>query len=297
MGCEEGLGVAANVVGGECHWQSAGFSYLGCSSTTTVRMGKATKATRKFASSGQLKKTIRSRKKHQEIKKKIESRRGTKSKGKSKATVQDDGNEQDDVEDEAHEMDIDQDGSDAEWDAAHEIDVDQDGSDAEEDEEDVPDDESFASVDDLEGTSSQYRWLVPNPAPQTRALYTCTNFLSSRKRIPSFTSTSKKMTESCSSLTPKTRSMTRTTKRRTSKWKAKNCPSSQKTSYADGKRLYSMYVSPCFDPRLHSPVPQYRSLRALRKLLIAFRSAAHMNEDNQSLAWRIDSSTSKAIEP
>lgn len=38
-------------------------------------------------------------------------------------------------------------------------------------------------------------------------------------------------------------------------------------------------------------VLQHRSLRALRKLLIAFRSAAHMNEEDQVLAWNIDSSS------
>ena len=64
----------------------------------TLIMGKATKATRKFASSGQLKKTIQSRKKHQQVKKKIEGRRGAKGKGKGKAPVQDDGSEQDDDE-------------------------------------------------------------------------------------------------------------------------------------------------------------------------------------------------------
>ncbi|KDQ54560.1 hypothetical protein JAAARDRAFT_135403 [Jaapia argillacea MUCL 33604] len=34
---------------------------------------------------------------------------------------------------------------------------------------------------------------------------------------------------------------------------------------------------------------EHRSLRALRKLLLAFRAAAHMNEENQVLAWTIDS--------
>ena len=34
--------------------------------------------------------------------------------------------------------------------------------------------------------------------------------------------------------------------------------------------------------------PQQRSLRSLRKLLIAFRSAVHMNEEGQVLAWSID---------
>ncbi|CAL1697939.1 unnamed protein product [Somion occarium] len=35
---------------------------------------------------------------------------------------------------------------------------------------------------------------------------------------------------------------------------------------------------------------EHRSLRALRKLLIAFRAAVHMNEEDQVLAWTIDSS-------
>lgn len=35
---------------------------------------------------------------------------------------------------------------------------------------------------------------------------------------------------------------------------------------------------------------QHRSLKALRKLLIAFRAAVHMNEDDQVVAWSISSS-------
>ncbi|KAJ7875397.1 Noc2-domain-containing protein [Mycena olivaceomarginata] len=42
------------------------------------------------------------------------------------------------------------------------------------------------------------------------------------------------------------------------------------------------------DPEFYNT---HRSLRALRKLLIAFRSAAHMNEDGQVLAWSIDNSS------
>ena len=34
-----------------------------------------------------------------------------------------------------------------------------------------------------------------------------------------------------------------------------------------------------------------RSLRALRKLLVAFRSAVFMNEEDKVLAWTIDSPT------
>ena len=45
---------------------------------------KANKATRKFAASGQLKKTIQQRRKHQDIKRKAERRKGGK-KGKERA--------------------------------------------------------------------------------------------------------------------------------------------------------------------------------------------------------------------
>ena len=40
-------------------------------------------------------------------------------------------------------------------------------------------------------------------------------------------------------------------------------------------------------------VLQTRSLRALRKLLVAFRSAVFMNEEDKVLAWTIDSPTGR----
>jgi len=40
-------------------------------------------------------------------------------------------------------------------------------------------------------------------------------------------------------------------------------------------------------------VLQTRSLRALRKLLVAFRSAVFMNEEDRVLAWTIDSPTGR----
>jgi nucleolar complex protein 2 len=49
-------------------------------------MGKATKATKKYVASGQLKKAIQARHKRQEVTKKIQKRRGNKdSKGKGRA--------------------------------------------------------------------------------------------------------------------------------------------------------------------------------------------------------------------
>lgn len=57
---------------------------------------KATKATRKFAASGQLKKTIQQRRKHQDIKRKAERRKAT-HKGKGRQVG--DGNEGEDEDD------------------------------------------------------------------------------------------------------------------------------------------------------------------------------------------------------
>lgn len=51
-------------------------------------MGRATKATKKYAASGQLKKSIQARHKHQQIKKKIQGRKGKqKHKGQSRSLV------------------------------------------------------------------------------------------------------------------------------------------------------------------------------------------------------------------
>ena len=61
-------------------------------------MGKATKKSmKKFASSGQLKKTIEARKKHQQVKKKMQSRRGNKGRP---AVPEPENDEEEDEEDE-----------------------------------------------------------------------------------------------------------------------------------------------------------------------------------------------------
>lgn len=59
-------------------------------------MGKATKSTKKFVSSGKLKKTIETRKKQQQVRKKYQSRRGAKlgAKATDKATSDESGGEQ-----------------------------------------------------------------------------------------------------------------------------------------------------------------------------------------------------------
>lgn len=60
---------------------------------------KATKSARKFAASGQLKKTIQARHKHQQVKKKFEKRRGNKGKTQPPAkALEADGDEDEEVE-------------------------------------------------------------------------------------------------------------------------------------------------------------------------------------------------------
>jgi nucleolar complex protein 2 len=61
-------------------------------------MGKAAKSSRKFAASGKLKQSIQSRKKHQQLRKKIDGRRGAHAKGKRKATSEADGDDDDEKE-------------------------------------------------------------------------------------------------------------------------------------------------------------------------------------------------------
>ena len=56
---------------------------------------KAAKSTRKFAASGQLKKTIQNRRKHRDIKKKAEKRQAAKGKGRQVAQDSDVSDEDD----------------------------------------------------------------------------------------------------------------------------------------------------------------------------------------------------------
>ncbi|KAN0080082.1 Noc2p family domain containing protein [Tylopilus felleus] len=224
-------------------------------------MGKATKATRKFASSGRLRKTIQSRKKHQGIKKTIESRRGTKGKGKGKPQVQD-GDEDDAEEDKkttvkgmtvddflgAGFMDDESDDGDME--------MDPDGSDAE-DEEDVADDASFASVDDLDDEGAAHMHELSQLAEKDPEFY---KYLQENdQELLGFNPEDAVDDEE----------------------EDEGIDMESETLPILTKDMLRGWQKALLD---------YRSLRALRKLLIAFRSAAHMNEDDQSLAWRIDSS-------
>ncbi len=61
-------------------------------------MGKASKATKKFASSGQLKKTIEARRKHQQVRKRIQNKKTGKGKQKAVEVPEDEDVEDDEEE-------------------------------------------------------------------------------------------------------------------------------------------------------------------------------------------------------
>ncbi|KAI5887664.1 Noc2-domain-containing protein [Schizophyllum commune H4-8] len=236
-------------------------------------MGKATKATKKFISSGKLKKTIQDRKKHREIKKRFESRRGAKGKGKQGGGEVEDDDEEEREEEDASEgeeergkgkgMTVDDFlgggfmGSDDDEQDMEEGDA---GSDASDDEDEIDDNASFASVDALDEEGKKHLIELSKLA----------------EKDPEFFKYLQENDQELLDFNPDA------------------LENDDEDVMMEGEDEEAVKVPTLTKETLkgwQKAILQHRSIRALRRLHLAFRSAAHMNEDNQVVAWAIDSAS------
>ncbi|KAK0437025.1 Noc2-domain-containing protein [Armillaria borealis] len=224
-------------------------------------MAKASKSMKKFASSGQLKKTIEARRKHQQIRKKAQGKKS----GKPKSKDMDD---DEPVEEKPTKkgMTVDDilgagfmEGSDADGDESE-------GTDDSDDEENAAsDNDSFADVDDLEDDEGRNH---------------LTELAKLAETDPEFYKYLQENDKELLEFNPSTDAV----------------DNDDSDEDIEGDAAMDEAVA---RPVLSSDVIrgwqkallEHRSLRALRKLLVAFRSAVHMNEEDQVLAWSIDSSS------
>ncbi|KAH9033113.1 Noc2-domain-containing protein [Lactarius pseudohatsudake] len=198
---------------------------------------RGTKATRKFAASGQLTKKIQARRKHQQIQRKNPKNKGAKSR---RMSVDDflgaDFMEEDDESED-------------------------DGEDEDDGDTDDEDDASFASVDLLEDDGTAHMLELSELAEKDPEFY---KYLQEHDRelldfnMDHGDDDNDDVSDNADGATG---------------------PEGEQLPSLTEKILLSWQKS----------LLETRSLRALRKLLIAFRSAALMNEEDKVLAWSIDS--------
>lgn len=229
----------------------------------------AKKSTKKFVTSGRLKKTIETRKKHQQLHKKIQGRRGTRGKGKQRQPVDSDGGSDEEeraekkssskttgmsVDDFLGAKFMDDEGSGQE---------DSHSGDEDESEGDVEDGQSFASIDDLEDEGTAHALQLSNLAEKDPEFY---KYLQENDR---------ELLEFDPS--------------RMEEDDDEDNDEQHEDAETEGARLPILTIEVL--RRWQKALLEHRSLRALRKLHIAFRSAVYMNEDGQVLTWAIDNST------
>ncbi|KAI0632864.1 Noc2-domain-containing protein [Trametes polyzona] len=233
---------------------------------------KAAKSTRKFAASGQLKKTIQARRKFRDIKKKAEKRKG--GKGKGRDPEHDEAGSEEDEESGVEEssgkfkgMSVDdflgggfmQGASDEEGSESGEEAMSQDEEEEEDASEYDDDNESFADVDDLEDEGEAHLMELSKLAEKDPEFY---KYLQENDReLLEFSLNDAR---------------------------AEDQDEDEEEAMEEDK---TPVLTKDILQRWQKALLDHRSLKALRKMLIAFRSAVHMNEEDQVVAWRIDSST------
>lgn len=214
------------------------------------------------------------------MQKKIQGRRGAHGKGKRQAVTEADDGESDDEEKEVKGVSKEA-GKDAKKMTVEDLlgaefmdddaeededDVEGDGLDTDEDEEDVADDQSFASVDDLEDHGTSHMLELAQLAEKDPEFY---KYLQENDReLLEFTTTPDGDDEMDDE---------------------DDVMDEDDNEEEIGEELPVLTTG--ILKTWQKALLEHRSLRALRKLLIAFRSAVHMNEDDQVLLWRIDNAT------
>ncbi|KAL5478855.1 NOC2 [Sanghuangporus weigelae] len=245
---------------------------------------KANKASRKYAASGQLKKEIQSRKKHQQVKRKIEQRKVGKGRGKREGLEdakldkerhpieEDEDNEEGSVVGEGREDMSDEETSKFKGMSVDDFlkggfmeeNSDEDGEEEGEEASDGEDDDdnaSFASVDDLEDEAAAHKLELEKLAKQDPEFF---KYLQENDRelldFDVMEDGDEEMDDD-----------------------------DAVEGDDDDDEMKAPTLTKEILKRWQKAILEHRSLRALRRLLIAFRAAVHMNDEDQALVWTIDS--------
>ncbi|KIY48506.1 Noc2-domain-containing protein [Fistulina hepatica ATCC 64428] len=235
-------------------------------------MGKVSKSFKKFAASGKLKKTIQARRKHKETVKKINSRKAGKARPDAAHADEDEDVNDEDVSEQGDVprnkgMSVDEFLSggfmNMDVDGAEENAESQDEEDAEQDEDNDDDDAaSFASVDDLEDEGEAHFMELSNLAEKDPEFY---KYLQENDR---------ELLEFDPS--------------------ADDIEIDSDEEGADKEEMEAPTIPPLTKKIIREwqkSLLEHRSLRSLRKLLLAFRSAVHSKQDDRNSIWSIESSS------